>query len=74
MTSAMRPYYVTFDDPPPPSDLRLTPGKVYDVLSMQIGIKRTGERSVYLVIQDDAGTVDMLPADQCVILDVSQIG
>lgn len=74
MASAMRPFYVTFAHPLPDLDLEVTPGKVYDVLSMQIGIRPDGQREVYLVIEDDRGRADMVPARLCEILDPSQIG
>lgn len=74
MASAMRPFYVMFREQPSALDLEVTPGKVYDVLSVQIGIRPTGEREVYLVIEDDAGRADMVPARLCEILDASQIG
>jgi hypothetical protein len=74
MADAMRPFYVTFPDPPPALGLEVTPGKVYDVLSMQIGIKPNGEREVWLVIEDDAGKADMVPARLCNVLDARQIG
>jgi hypothetical protein len=74
MASAMRPFYVTFRNVLPALELEVTPGKVYDVLSVQMGIKPTGEREIYLVIEDDAGRVDMIPARLCEILDASQIG
>lgn len=74
MVSMMRPLYVTFPDPPPDAGLRLTAGRIYDVLAVQIGVRPAGEREVWLVIEDDDGTVDMLPARLCEILDVGQLG
>lgn len=71
--SVMRPYAVRFHDPLPSPDLRVTPGRSYDVLSVQLGIKPNGERDVWLVIEDDDGAAEMVPARLCEILDISQL-